>query len=90
MKTHGPDIHCIVASGGNAGLATACAAKVLGVRCTVFLPRGASPSTLAFFKQEEAEVQEIGTCYQQALDAALEAVAAEKNASVPCLSESPE
>lgn len=70
VQTHGPDVHCIVASGGNAGLATACAAKALGVKCTVFLPQGASPPTLALFKQEEAEVKEVGDCYQHALEAA--------------------
>lgn len=79
IQTHGPDVHCIVASGGNAGLATACAAKVLGLRCTVFLPQGASASTLAFFKQEEAEVREVGDCYQHALDAAEEAVKSDSN-----------
>lgn len=80
VRDHGPDVHCIVASGGNAGLATACAAKALGVRCTVFLPRGVSSSTLAFFKQEEADVREIGECYQDALEAAQLAVHADVNA----------
>ncbi|KAI0693711.1 tryptophan synthase beta subunit-like PLP-dependent enzyme [Cytidiella melzeri] len=80
IQTHGPDVHCIVASGGNAGLAVACAAKVLGLKCSVFLPEGASSSTLAFFKKEEAEVREIGDSYQQALAAAEDAVAAEENA----------
>lgn len=37
-----PESGVIVASGGNAGIATAAAAKALGVRCQVFLP-GVSP-----------------------------------------------
>jgi L-serine/L-threonine ammonia-lyase len=75
-------VRCIVASGGNAGLAVACAAKVLGLRCTVFLPQGASASTLAFFEREEAQVRQVGDCYQDALKAAEDAVAEDKNASV--------
>lgn len=80
IETHDAGVHLVVASGGNAGLATACAAKVLRARCTVFLPCGASESTLAFFRMEGAEVQERGDCYQQALAAAEELVKAEKNA----------
>jgi threonine dehydratase len=33
----------IVASGGNAGIATAAAAKELGVRCEVFVPKSRPP-----------------------------------------------
>lgn len=80
MQTHGADVHLIVASGGNAGLAAACAAQVLKMRCTVYLPEGASASTLAFFEQEGAEVRPHGKCYQEALAAAEEAVKAEANA----------
>ncbi|KAI0085474.1 tryptophan synthase beta subunit-like PLP-dependent enzyme [Irpex rosettiformis] len=80
IRTHGPSVHCIVASGGNAGLAAACAAKVLGLKCTVYLPAGAIPAILAFFAQEGAEVREVGKCYQEALAAAQDAVAAEENA----------
>ena len=73
-------MHLVVASGGNAGLATACVGKVLGLRSTVFLPRGASASTLAFFRMEGAEVREVGQCYQDALGAAEALVAAEEHA----------
>ena len=82
IQKHGPSVHCIVASGGNAGLAAACSSKVLGVKCTVYLPSGADPNVLAFFKREGAEVREVGKCYQDALTAARNAVAAEENASV--------
>ncbi|KAI0818835.1 tryptophan synthase beta subunit-like PLP-dependent enzyme [Irpex lacteus] len=80
LRTHGPTVHLIVASGGNAGLAAACSSKVLGLKCTVFLPAGATPTILAFFKREEAEVREVGNCYQDALTAARNAVAAEQHA----------
>ncbi len=73
-------MHIVIASGGNAGLAAACASKALNLHCTVFLPVGASASTLAFLKQEGAEVKAHGICYQEALTAAEEAVAAEQNA----------
>ena len=73
-------MHLVIASGGNAGLAAACAAKALKLRCTVYLPVGASASTLAFFKQEGAEVEIVGKCYQEALTAAEEAVNAEQTA----------
>ena len=73
-------MHLIVASGGNAGLAAACASNALNLRCTVYLPQGASESTLAFLKQEGAEVVEHGKCYDEALAAAEAAVAAEDNA----------
>ncbi|KAG6844490.1 hypothetical protein H0H87_006564 [Tephrocybe sp. NHM501043] len=46
IQTHGPNTHLIVASGGNAGLATACAAHALNLKCTVYLPTGAAQSTI--------------------------------------------
>jgi L-serine/L-threonine ammonia-lyase len=73
-------VHLVAASGGNAGLATACAGRALGLKCTIFLPEGASASTLAFFRMEGADVKERGNCYQHALDAALELVKSEANA----------
>lgn len=75
-------MHLVAASGGNAGLAVACAGRALGLRCTIFLPRGASASTLAFFRMEGAEVREVGSCYQDALNAAEELVKAGENAYV--------
>ena len=80
VEKHGAGVHLVAASGGNAGLATACAGNALGVRCTIFLPQGAAASTLAFFRMEGAEVREVGTCYQDALGAAEALVAAEDHA----------
>jgi L-serine/L-threonine ammonia-lyase len=75
LEIHGPDVHVVVASGGNAGLAVACAANVLRVKCTVYIPKGISASTLAFLKREGAEVVIEGDCYLHALQKAEEVVA---------------
>ena len=80
LQTHGPDTHLIIASSGNAGLAAACAAGVLKLRCTVFLPHGVGQSTIGFMRKVGAEVDIGGTCYPEALERAQEAVAAETNA----------
>ncbi|TBU32290.1 tryptophan synthase beta subunit-like PLP-dependent enzyme [Dichomitus squalens] len=80
-RTHGPDTHLIIASGGNAGLAAACAANVLRLRCTVFLPHGGlSQPTIDFIRKEGAEVEIGGDYYLQALQRAQAAVAAEAKA----------
>ncbi|KAH9842922.1 tryptophan synthase beta subunit-like PLP-dependent enzyme [Rhodofomes roseus] len=79
-RRHGPGVHVIIASGGNAGLAAACAAKALGLRCTVFLPEGVSASTVEFLKREGAEVVTAGKIYLDALRAAEKAVETQSNA----------
>ncbi|KAF8270353.1 tryptophan synthase beta subunit-like PLP-dependent enzyme [Lactarius quietus] len=38
LATHGSTLHVVCASGGNAGLAAACASQALGVPCTIYLP----------------------------------------------------
>ena len=73
-------MHLIIASGGNAGLAAACAAHVLGVRCTVYLPTGVSAPTIDFMRKLGAEVVIRGSFYLEALRAAREAVDAEPKA----------
>ncbi|TFK55277.1 tryptophan synthase beta subunit-like PLP-dependent enzyme [Heliocybe sulcata] len=70
---HGPDVHCIIASGGNAGLAAACAARRIGVKCTVYIPVTASQRVLDYLKKEEAEVVAHGKIYAEALSKAKEA-----------------
>ncbi|KZT65460.1 tryptophan synthase beta subunit-like PLP-dependent enzyme, partial [Daedalea quercina L-15889] len=79
-RTRGPTVHVIIASGGNAGLAAACSAKALGLRCTVFLPEGVSASTVGFMKREGAEIVTVGKVYLDALRAAEKAVEADSNA----------
>jgi threonine dehydratase len=62
----------IVASGGNAGIATAAAAARLGVRCEVFVPTVCSPAKQAKLRELGAEVVVTGDVYAQALEACLE------------------
>ena len=62
----------IVASGGNAGIATAAAARALGVKCEVFVPTVSSPAKQARLRELGAEVVVTGDVYAEALEACLE------------------
>ena len=42
-----PPAGVVIASGGNAGIAVACAAQALGVRCEVFVPEVCNPAKRA-------------------------------------------
>jgi len=66
----------------NAALAAACASKVLFLKCTVFVTRGASRDVIEFLEREEAEVVVEGNSYSEALEKAKAAVAANPNAYV--------
>lgn len=66
-----PESGVIVASGGNAGIATAAAAQALGVACEVFVPELASPAKQARLRQLGARVVVTGDAYSQALEACL-------------------
>ena len=61
----------IIASGGNAGIATAAAARAVGVRCEVFLPVVASASKQARLRELGADVVVGGAAYADALEACL-------------------
>jgi len=61
----------IVASGGNAGIATAAAAQALGVRCEVFLPTVSSEAKRARLRALGADVVVGGDVYADALAACL-------------------
>lgn len=66
--------HLIVASGGNAGVAAASAARALDVQCTVFVPLSAA-SLLGVLEREgplggKLDVQVGGETYQEALERA--------------------
>jgi threonine dehydratase len=61
----------IVASGGNAGIATAAAAKELGARCEVFVPTVCSPAKQQKLRELGAHVVVTGAVYAEALDACL-------------------
>lgn len=76
----GPSVHLVIASGGNAGLAAACAARSFGLKCTVFIPEGVAISTLKLLKEERAEVVVGGVQYSDALEGAQDLVSKEVNA----------
>ncbi|AEG94139.1 threonine/serine dehydratase [Ramlibacter tataouinensis] len=61
----------IVASGGNAGIATAAAARALGVHCEVFVPTISSPAKQAKLRELGAQVVVTGAVYAEALEACL-------------------
>ncbi|KAJ8453930.1 hypothetical protein ONZ51_g13322 [Trametes cubensis] len=80
LRTYGPDVHLVIASSGNAGIAAASAAKILKLRCTVFLPHGVSQSTIDYMRKEGAEIVIEGNYYLQARQAAQKAVDADPKA----------
>jgi threonine dehydratase len=61
----------IVASGGNAGIATAAAARALGAKCEVFVPTVCSPAKQAKLRELGAQVVVTGSVYAEALEACL-------------------
>jgi threonine dehydratase len=61
----------IVASGGNAGIATAAAARELGVKCEVFVPTVSSPAKQRKLRELGADVVVTGAAYAEALEACL-------------------
>ena len=61
----------IVASGGNAGIATAAAAKALGEKCEVFVPTISSAAKQARLRELGADVVVTGAVYSEALHACL-------------------
>ncbi|GAD85860.1 threonine/serine dehydratase [Nocardia asteroides] len=67
-----PEAGVTIASGGNAGLACAWAAREAGVPATVFLPDTAPPVKIRRLRDYGAEVRLIGPEYKQALAACQE------------------
>ena len=67
-----PGAGVVIASGGNAGIAVAYAARSLGVRCEVFVPETASRAKRDKLAQLEAVVSVGGASYADALAASLE------------------
>jgi len=66
-----PTSGVIIASGGNAGIATAAAARALGVPCEVFVPEVSSEAKRARLRELGAEVVVTGAAYSQAFEACL-------------------
>ncbi len=68
-----PGLGVIAASGGNAGLAAAYAARELGVPARIFVPANAPAPKVAKLRTLDAEVIQIGSEYAEAYQAALQA-----------------
>ena len=66
-----PAAGVVIASGGNAGIAVACAARALGVRCEVFVPEVSSLAKREKLLHLGAEVHVVGASYAEALAASL-------------------
>lgn len=66
-----PAAGVVVASGGNAGIAVATAARALGVRCEVFLPALSPPAKRRLLAELQAKVVVAGADYAEALAACL-------------------
>ena len=66
-----PAAGVVIASGGNAGIAVACAAKAMGVRCEVFLPEVSSQAKRQALAALQAQVVVAGAAYADALAACL-------------------
>ena len=66
-----PPAGVVIASGGNAGIAVACAARALGVRCEVFLPELSSTAKRQALAALQAQVTVGGAAYNDALAACL-------------------
>jgi threonine dehydratase len=66
-----PDAGVVIASGGNAGIAVATAARALGVRCEVFLPELSSAAKRQALATLQAHVVVGGAAYADALAACI-------------------
>lgn len=66
-----PQAGVIIASGGNAGIATAAAARFLGVRCEVFVPEVSAEAKRSRLRALGAQVVVAGASYAEALEACL-------------------
>ncbi len=67
-----PAAGVVIASGGNAGIAVACAAQALGARCEVFLPELATVAKRQALAALHATVVVGGATYNEALAACLQ------------------
>ncbi|MDQ2736656.1 MAG: threonine/serine dehydratase [Pseudomonadota bacterium] len=67
-----PEAGVVIASGGNAGIAVAVAARAMAVRCEVFVPETASPAKRDKLAELGAVLTVRGASYADALAASLE------------------
>ncbi|KAG6334008.1 hypothetical protein ID866_5091 [Astraeus odoratus] len=80
--SHGPSVHVLAASSGNAGLATAVAARKLGVKCTVFLPVTAHQETQQCLLKQGADVVTVGQIYADSVKAMNDVAKGDVNAVI--------
>jgi threonine dehydratase len=73
-------VGAVTASGGNAGLAVAYAARELGVPARIFVPESAPAAKVARLKTLDADVVQVGSEYAEAYAAAV--VAAEESGAL--------
>jgi threonine dehydratase len=66
-----PAAGVVIASGGNAGIAVACAARSLAVPCEVFVPESSGRAKRDKLAQLGATVRVVGASYAEALAASL-------------------
>jgi len=64
-----PPAGVVAASGGNHGVAVAYAAKLLGVKATIFVPRIATPAKIEAIRRHGADLVIGGDLYENALQA---------------------
>src|SRR5262249_48105011 len=64
-----PRAGVVAASGGNHGVAVACAAQRLGVRAKIFIPRVASQTKVDRIRASGADLEIVGELYDDALAA---------------------
>ena len=67
-----PEAGVVIASGGNAGIAVATAARAMGVPCQVFLPEVSSPAKRAALAGLGAQAVVAGAAYADAFAACLQ------------------
>ncbi|KAH7915997.1 tryptophan synthase beta subunit-like PLP-dependent enzyme [Hygrophoropsis aurantiaca] len=79
-EKHGPSVHLLAASGGNAGFAAAVAARALELNCTVYLPSIASEETRQLLRNQNAKVVVAGDVYSETVAALQQALKNEPNA----------
>lgn len=70
-----PAVGVVTASGGNAGLAAAWAARVAGVPAEIFVPANAPAVKVARLHALGARVEQVGSEYAEAYEAALKRAA---------------
>ncbi|TDQ50311.1 serine/threonine dehydratase [Actinorugispora endophytica] len=71
LLAHDVPGHVVTASGGNHGLGVATAARVLGVRATVYVPETVPEAKARRLAASGAEIVRVGTHYAVAAEAAL-------------------